>query len=101
MISPISPAKTNNIVDESKVVTGGDMMTGLLSFLVTWKYPLKEFEKLAFLLSMMPEETLTERWVKYSDLPSLDMTPKNKKGTTDEQKNEKLLSSVKKKLEMV
>jgi hypothetical protein len=98
-ISP--PVVANNIVDEAKVVTGSKMVSGLLTFLVKWKFPPKEFEKLATLLSMMPEEILTERWVKCSDLPSLDMTPQKKNVTTEEQKNEKLLNSVKKKLEMV
>ncbi len=96
-----SPAKTNHLVDESKVVTGHDMMRGMLSHLVEWKFPPKELERLSVLLGMIPQELMAERWVKYSDLPSLEITPQKKKEMTDTEKKKRLMGLVEKRIEKV
>ena len=97
-----SPAKTNQIVDESKVVTGGDVMQGMLNHLVEWKFPPKELEKMSVLLGMIPQELMAERWVKFADVPTLEITPQQKKNEmTDTEKKRRLLGTVKKRLDLV
>jgi hypothetical protein len=96
----ITPSQENNIADPSKVKTGGDMLTGFLGELVKLHYPAGDFDKLATLITLFPEDRMTEKWIRVSDLPSLN-TPKKKTAMTGEERSKRLLSSLKKKLDKV